>query len=224
MKRKLFKIITTSIKKNALPGLVLWIFASSILLLYYFYEPSKAYFDMLSEAKAKYGVFYSLTATAIFAGIIPYIYLVSTGRMKKNLIKNLIFYILFWAERGVEVDLFYTLQSKVFGTENSFKVLASKVLCDQFIYAALIAAPIIAVAYHWKSYDYKFKGFSKTFDKNFFHVQIPSVIITNWLIWIPAVIAIYSLPLPLQISMFNFVICFWVLLVEILNKESEVHK
>lgn len=224
MKKKLFKIISTSIKKNALPGLVLWIFASTILLLYYFYEPSKVYFDLLSDIKVKYGVFYSIISTAIFAGIIPYIYLVSTGKIKKHLIKNLIFYVLFWAERGFEVDLLYRLQSKVFGTENSFKVMASKVLCDQFIYAALIAAPIVALAYHWKSYDYKIKGFSKTFDKNFFQVQIPSMIITNWLVWFPAVIAIYSLPLSLQVSMFNFVLCFWVLLIEILNKESEVHK
>jgi len=221
MKRKLLNIIKTSIKQNTIPGIVLWVFAATILTLYYFYEPSKVAFNAISNLKDKYGLLYSMVSTAIFGGIIPYIYLLCSGKIKKHPIKDLIFFTVFWAERGVEVDLLYTLQAKLFGTENSFKVLASKVLCDQFIYAALIAAPIIAVVYHWKSYDYKFKGLSKKFDKNFFHVQIPAMVISNWLVWMPAVTIIYSLPLPLQVPMFNIVLCFWVLLVEILNKESE---
>jgi hypothetical protein len=162
-----------------------------------------------------------MIATAIFGGIIPYIYLLSTGKTKKHPIKDLIFFIIFWAERGIEVDLLYTFQAKLFGIENTFKVLASKVFCDQFIYAAIIAAPVIAAVYHWKAYDYKFKGLLKKFDKKFFHIQIPAMIISNWLVWMPAVLIIYSLPLALQIPMFNIVLCFWVLLVEVLNKESE---
>jgi hypothetical protein len=221
MKKKLLNIIKTSIKKNTIPGIVLWIFASTILALYFFYEPSKVAFNAISNLKDKYGLLYSMVATAIFGGLIPYIYLLSSGKIKKHAIKDLIFFTLFWAERGLELDLFYTLQSKMFGTENTFKVLASKVLCDQLIYAVLLAAPIIAIAYHWKSYDYKFKGLSKKFDKNFFHVQLPSMIVSNWLVWTPAVVIIYSLPLPLQLPMSNIVLCFWVLLVEILNKESE---
>jgi hypothetical protein len=221
MKRKLLNIIKTSIKKNIIPGIVLWIFASIILGLYYFYEPSRASFDAISNLKGKYGLLYSMVSTAIFAGIIPYIYLLSSGKIRKHPIKDLIFFIIFWAERGFEVDLFYTLQAKVFGTENTFRILVSKVLCDQFIYAALIATPIIAIGYHWRSYDYKFKGLSKKFDTNFFHVQITSMVISNWLVWFPAVLIIYSLPLPLQLPMANIVLCFWVLLVEILDKESE---
>jgi hypothetical protein len=38
------------------------------------------------------------------------------------------------------------------------------------------------------------------------------------LIWIPAVSIIYSMPNELQIPLFNLVLCFWVLLLNVLNK------
>jgi hypothetical protein len=55
--------------------------------------------------------------------------------------------------------------------------------------------------------------------REFFLVKIPTVILSNWLVWIPAVSVVYAMPTELQIPLFNLVLCFWVLLLAVLNKK-----
>jgi hypothetical protein len=55
-------------------------------------------------------------------------------------------------------------------------------------------------------------------DRKFFCVKIPTVVLSNWLVWIPAVSVVYAMPAELQIPLFNLVLCFWVLLLAVLNK------
>jgi hypothetical protein len=56
-------------------------------------------------------------------------------------------------------------------------------------------------------------------DRKFFSVKIPTVILSNWLVWTPAVCVVYAMPNELQIPLFNLVLCFWVLLLAVLNKK-----
>jgi hypothetical protein len=41
---------------------------------------------------------------------------------------------------------------------------------------------------------------------------------STWAVWIPAVTIIYCLPAPLQIPLFNLVLCFWVLVLSFISK------
>jgi hypothetical protein len=39
-----------------------------------------------------------------------------------------------------------------------------------------------------------------------------TVLFSTWVVWIPAVSIVYSLPSALQLPIFNLVLCFWCLL------------
>jgi hypothetical protein len=133
----------------------------------------------------------------------------------------LLFYVVFWGLKGVEVDFFYQLQGGWFGYEKNIKTIVTKVAVDQFLYSALWAAPMITITYLWLEHGFSFRACSTAITKSFVLVKIPTVIFSNWLVWIPAVSIVYSMPQDLQIPLFNLVLCFWVLILAVLNKKAE---
>jgi hypothetical protein len=181
-----------------------------------------AWFGVL---KHDYGFIYAFVATAFFGGFIPFAYLWATKRIdpSRSALALLVFYVIFWGLKGIEVDFFYQLQGMWFGYENNVKTIATKVAVDQFLYSALWAAPTITIAYLWVEHGFNVRACGAAFTKSFFFVKIPTVIFSNWLVWIPAVSIVYSMPQDLQIPLFNIVLCFWVLILAVLNKKPDVN-
>ena len=91
MMREIIRLATGSIKQNLKPGLVLWSLALLTVFLYYFYEPSGSFFNFIGELKTEHGKLYAIISTSIFGGIIPFIYLLITGEIRKNIIPELLF-------------------------------------------------------------------------------------------------------------------------------------
>ena len=214
--------IVAALKQNLLPGLVLQFFALAIVLVYFFAPASQPVYAWLGVLKHHYGFAYAFLATAFFGGLIPFVYLYLTNSLDKarSLLGLLVFYLVFWGIRGIEVDFFYQLQGDWFGYENTIKTIALKTAVDQFIYSTFWAAPSITIVYLWVENDFNFRAWWAALDCKFFGVKIPTVILSNWIVWIPAVSIVYSMPQDLQIPLFNLVLCFWVLLLAVLNKKS----
>ena len=212
--------IVAALKKKLLPGLVLQLFALSILVIYFFVPATKPVFSWFGLLKQDYGFAYSFIATALFGGLIPFLYLWLSNSLapNRNILGLLVFYIVFWGLKGMEVDFFYRLQADWFGTGNDAKTIITKMAADQFIYSALWAAPGITMVYLWMESNWSIAECKRAMDKKFFCVKIPTVILSNWLVWIPAVSVVYAMPGELQIPLFNLVLCFWVLLLAVLNK------
>jgi hypothetical protein len=214
--------IVHALKQNLLPGLVLQMFALVIVCTYFFVPVSQPVFAWFGLLKQEYGYGYSFIATAFFGGLLPFLYLWFTNALdsRRSVLGLLVFYLAFWGLKGVEVDFFYRLQGEWFGYHNTLTTIACKTAVDQFLYSALWAAPGITIVYLWVSQGYDIKGWWHAMDREFFCVKIPTVIFSNWLVWIPAVSIVYSMPQDLQIPLFNLVLCFWVLLLAILNKKA----
>ncbi|MGV8838147.1 hypothetical protein, partial [Cellvibrio sp.] len=143
--------IFAALKKNLLPGFVLQLFAVCILAIYFFVPASKPLFTLFGELKQTYGFGYSFIATAIFGGFIPFLYLLLSKNLSpnRNILGLLVFYIVFWGLKGMEVDFFYRLQAEWFGNGNDLKTIVTKMAADQFLYSALWAAPGITIVYLW---------------------------------------------------------------------------
>jgi hypothetical protein len=212
--------ILAALKQNLLPGLVLQLFAVTILVTYFFVPASKPVFTLFGELKQTYGFGYSFIATAFFGGLVPFLYLWLTKglALNRNLLGLLVFYVVFWGLKGMEVDLFYRLQTDWFGNDGDLQTILTKMAVDQFFYSALWAAPGITIVYLWMESHWNFAQTKQAMTKEFFCVKIPTVILSNWLVWIPAVSVVYAMPSELQIPLFNLVLCFWVLLLAVLNK------
>lgn len=211
--------IFLALKQNMIPGLFLQALALTIALCYFFLPESQPVFNYFSELKLTYGWVYAAIATALFGGLIPFVYLYVSGQIKAQPLYVGLFYMCFWAYKGVEVNYLYHYQGVLFGHEANFSTIASKTAVDQFIYSALWACPSIVVAYLWMEQGFNLKRWREGLTRELFTMKIPTVVISNWLIWIPAVSVVYLMPPELQVPLFNLVLCFFVLLLAVLNRK-----
>jgi hypothetical protein len=210
-----------SMKRNALPGLALQAFALALVLAYYLAPGARPGFEMVAGWKTHYGFGYSAAATALFGGVIPFLYLLLSGHIPAGRRRaEFLFYVLFWAERGVEVDLFYRLQALVFGDRAALAVVLPKVLVDQLGYSPFVAAPIQAVFFLWKERGFSFRAIKPDLNLAYLASAVATVSFSSSMVWFPAVSIIYCLPSALQIPLFNLVTCFWVLMLTFVSQRS----
>lgn len=206
-------------RANLLPGLVLQAFALALLLAYYFHGPSHQAMDALAALKARWGWRYSLPATAFCGGLIPFLYLrLMPHTRAATPFSHGVFYVLFWAEKGVEVDFFYRFQGWLFGNQAGIGTVVCKVFFDQFVYSVIWSTPCALIVFFWKDSGFSFARLRGLRWIPFLRENLPKAFIGMWGVWLPAVSIIYSLPPALQIPLFNIVLCFYALLFATLNR------
>ena len=213
------KRIARAFTVNLIPGICLWVIAISICYSYYNIDAIEQTLARVADLKAQYGYLFAAVSTAIFGGLIPFIYFYLTRQTGRRPGAELLFYLLFWGIKGVEVDLFYRLQGYFFGTDTGLATVAMKTAVDQLFYAPLWAVPSIAIAYLYKNSDFKLNICLQQLDRLFFFQTIPAIVVSNLLVWLPAVTIIYMMPPDLQIPLFNLVQCFFALLLNILGRK-----
>ena len=177
------------------------------------------------QTKKDYGYWYSFLATGFFGGFIPFLYLLGAGKIPVGMVSSCaVFFVLYWSARGAEVDAFYRLQSVLFGDELDWVTILTKVFIDQFVYCILWAAPVTAFFYGWKDCGFSWSLFLRTTSRQSFLFEVGRLLLSTWLVWIPATAIIYSLPPALQIPLFSLTLCFFVLLVSVLSKKDSEEK
>lgn len=204
-------------RANLVPGLFLQAMAASLLAAYYFLPNLRPGFEAIAAFKQEWGYAYSALATAVSGGLVPFLYLWLRGSVREGAGKALLFYLVFWGLIGMEVDLLYRVQGALFGQGSDPATLIPKVAFDQFLFTPFLSTPQITLAYLWKTQGYSFASMRPKLVPNLFFYDMPCMVVSAWLIWIPAVSIIYCLPASLQIPMFSIVLCFWSLLIEVIN-------
>ncbi len=196
------------------PGLVLQAAAVALVLTYYFIPAARGGFNWLANAKSHGGYAYSALSTTLFGGLLPFLYLRAQPETRAtHPWTHMPFILLFWAWKGVEVDLWYRILGVVIGNEATAGTVVGKVLVDQFLYNPLWAAPIGNIPYAWKDAGFRWGPvIADLRKKRWYARRVVPVLLAVWMIWIPAVACIFSLPAPLQVPLFSVVLCFWSLL------------
>lgn len=205
-------------RRNLLPGLCLQALAVAIVVAYYHLPWTRGAFAAAAAAKADGGFLFSAISTAVAAGLIPWLVEAMRGRIPRRLLwGDLAFVVLLWSWRGAEVDLFYRCQGLLFGTGTDLGTILRKVAFDMLVYAPLWAQPVQVACYRLRDHGYDLAALRRGWDWADYARQILSVQISGWIVWIPAVAIIYSLPPDLQIPLFAVMICFWSLLLAALT-------
>jgi hypothetical protein len=153
-------------RANLLPGLILQVIMLSLLLGYYFYPPTTEFLNQLAELKARWGYGYSIVAAVIAGAVIPEIMRIvvfQKGKIIRANLGNFIFASVHWAWSGAVVDLLYRRQADWWGTEVTFKVVAIKVIIDQFVFNPFFAGPVNSWIYDWKNSGYSMRNLSRFF-------------------------------------------------------------
>lgn len=207
-------------RANLAPGLVLQAFALLVLLAYFFHGPSHHALDALAALKTRWGWRYSLAATSLFGGLIPFLVMrMNRGIRAATPLSHGLFFLLFWAEKGVEVDFFYRFQGWLFGNHADIGTVAAKVLFDQLVYSVIWSTPTALIAFRWKDSGFRFGSLPPARWIPYLKAVMPKALFGLWGVWIPAVTIIYCLPPALQIPLFNIVLCFYALLFTTLSRD-----
>lgn len=210
-------------RANLVPGLVLQGFALSIVVAYSANPDVQTVLDRVGALKQSGGYAFSMLSTALFGGLIPFLILWLSGSVPPGqVVKQLAFYTLFWGWKGLEVDAFYRAQAVLFGELNSPSVVLTKVFVDQFAYNPLWAAPTQTLFFLWKDAKFSRAALMPKLRNSSgfvpFWTKTLTVLFSTWVVWIPAVSIVYSLPSALQLPIFNLVLCFWCLLLTFVSR------
>ncbi len=219
---RLLRPALRGVRANLVPGLVLQLVALALLASYYRLEPVRAAMNRVGELKVRYGYFYSVLSTVLFGGLIPLVILRLGGRVSaRRFAPKLVFFVVFWAWRGLEVDAFYRLQGWLFGVDGTVASIAKKVLCDQFVYNPLWAAPASMFAMLLNESGYSWARLRGLLEEMSALARVTVVLLSTWVVWLPSVTILYTLPSALQLPFSNLVLCFWCLLLQFVTQTSE---
>lgn len=205
-----------SLRLNLIPGLFLQGAMISVGIAYFYLPAFRQALMSLASLKEHWGLLFSFVGTSLASSLLPEILrplLPPSARTagESPLTSRLLFALPFWGLIGMQVDLFYRLQFLIFGPSDRLTVIAAKVFVDAFVYCPLLAMPEAVCVFLWKDHHYTHHGFKGWTPVRFYVLRIFPVLVANWMVWIPVVSVIYSLPAPLGIPLFIMAQSFWVM-------------
>jgi len=214
-----------ALKANPLPGLILQAIMAGMALAYLFHPSSRSAFEELAILRSRWGLLFSFIGTSLASSIFPeFLRLLLPKTAQKNALglrARLLFGIPFWGLIGMQVDLFYRLQYFLFGPSETIPIIAQKVLVDAFVYCPLLAMPQAVCAFIWRDHGFSFQGFHGHRPLPFYALKVFPVLMANWMVWIPLVCIIYSLPPALGIPFFIVAQSFWVMVFSTLAMKKQ---
>ena len=210
-------------KNNKIPAIAMWLFGIAIVGGYFAIPAFRNYLESVGAYKESCGWKFSVVSTAIFGGLIPSVipWLLGSTQKNKPSLGLTIASTILWAYKGFEIDMFYHFQAWLFGNNLDFTTVAIKTFCDQIVWVPLIGMVNVVLFYRWRDCGYSFTRFWQALEKDWYQKRVLPVLIANWVIWIPAVAMIYSLPIALQLPVQNLILCFWVLILMFFTTELE---
>lgn len=177
------------------------------------------FWQAVADFKGQWSFVFSFGSTIFSAALVPLVVQWAMHTLPpERRMKKLMWLALFWGYRGMEIDLLYRIQGWLFGQGNDVVTLVTKVAVDQFVYSTFWAVPTYVVALRWIELGGTWAQTRASLDRHFWTHTFPTVLFTNWLIWIPTVALVYSLPALLQFPVFSVVMCFFILLVTLLAR------
>lgn len=213
--------IAAVFRQNRVPCMVLNAVLISLVGSYYLVPAVAEVWEAVGAFKERWSYLFSLTSTIFAAVLLPTVAQALLGTLpREGRGRRLLLLTLFWGYRGMEIDLFYRLQGWLFGSENDARTLLIKVCVDQFLMSPLWFVPTYLIALRWVDHGGSWQRTRASLGRDFWRRTCPTVLLTNWLVWIPTLALVYSLPPALQFPLFSVVMCFFILIVTLLARDG----
>jgi hypothetical protein len=198
--------------ENLLPILVLQSAMAATVAIYFLWPTGSVALSRFAAWQHSGGFLAAAAATALAGGAlseISIIYLCDKGRWTKQHLEKLGFKLIMFFISGSLVFEFYQWQAVWFGTGLAWSVVVPKILVDQFIYTVFWSTPYQTLMTRWHALHYSGRQLWNELDANFITQWMLPVLVTNWMLWIPCVTFIYSMPLNLQTPLNIFASAIW---------------
>lgn len=194
-----------------------------MVVSYFNFERVEFYCQKLAVLKQETGLWFAAVSLVIAGFILPEIakYLLRSGNRVKP--RHYLSTMLFFAGGGILIDLQYHLFSFLFGAGADAQTIIKKVIADQFIATPLYGVPYWIIVFAWRENGYRFRPTFKMISRRWYRHSVMPLLLPAWCYWIPATMMIFSMPGPLQFSLFAFSMAAWsLILLFIASKEKPV--
>ena len=202
-----------SARANLVPGLVIISIAALVVASYYIFPSFQQALTGLQNIRQAWGIWFSMLSSAIGAGLIPGLYLMSIGKARQDVRGwfDLLFTCLVWATSMILIDRFYAFQDWFWGTEVTLALVIAKVLLDQFVFTPFVSIHYAAIGFRLRDLNYDFHALGHALRDDWIVKIIIPMLVACWLTWIPGTLVIYSLPFSLQVPLMVLIQCFFAL-------------
>ena len=201
-----------SVRANFVPMIVLWTLAAAFLVLYYWMPGGAALFGPLKDWQTQGGAGAAFLNRVLFLGILPGAFLLSVRSIRPpRPYLTILAYALWGGVWGVFDDVFFTVLADWFGNGTDVGTLVKKTLAGQLIGTILVGLVPGTLFFRWVAADFSIRRVRAEWPWRFFREACLSLLLANWIVWIPVNICTYAFPLPLQIQLVGLAGCFWML-------------
>lgn len=197
-------------------------------ILVAFYYCSSTGMDLLSRFGAwqhQGGVLVAALASALAGGLLSeasVVYVQQGGRWTRANLENAAFKLCLFCLSGAVVYEFYVLQAFWFGDSPSWRSVVPKVLVDQLGFTVIWSIPTQTILTRWHVLHFSTSRLLQELRGNFIMDRMLPVLVMNWMLWIPGVIFIYSMPQNLQMPLAIFANAIWSLLLSAVSRQANL--
>jgi hypothetical protein len=197
---------------NRLALLAVLVLGGVLLGSYYQLPTVRAALDAFAVWKNGLGLWYPVLAFPLIGGLLP-LGLIWWMRGEVPTRRSILVVLLFWPERGLEIHFLYAGLTVWFGTGTDTMTVLAKTAVDMFLYSALWALPVYLLALAAGRGE---APWALVRSVSFWRERYLPGLLANWMLWIPAVLMIYSLPVGLQLPVQNLFMVIWVLVASLI--------
>lgn len=206
-----------AIRSHWIPFCLVQACSLTLVLLYYHHEPFMKACSVIGEWKSKGGLLAAALATVIGGALAPEIAKLASGQLKlsdfnRSYAGNILSACAFYVINGILVDLFYQLQTVLFGDDPGVITVLCKIAMDQFVFSAFLMLPIAVIFFLWVEERLSFPRCARRLDMELMRRRGLSLLLPNWVYWIPMTACIYALPSDLQFPLFTTALAAWSLI------------
>ena len=205
--------ILKAISHHWRPFVFIQIAAIAVAFSYYLLPGFQAWAEGIAKLKVHGGLPFAALSTAFAGAVLPELAKRLFAREKRNFDgADFAFQVCLFGFLGVTVDVLYGALGNLLGNSASVKVVIEKVVFDQVVYSPLVSMTLCTFAFLWKDSGFNGKRTMALVHDGSFSRRYIGNMIACWLFWIPALSAIYSMPVPLQFCLYLCVQAAWALL------------
>lgn len=211
----------TAALRNIKPGIVLWGIVAICACVYTGCAPAREAFNRLTTLKAQIGLWLPFISYTLSAALFPEVLKViifQRCRIRWNNLTTAAFATIVFGLFGVLTDLFYHAMAQWFGASAEPTVIIKKIVLDLLTYTPFFNT-LIFMAFLWRENHYSITHMRQNLSKQALLVKVFSVILCSWSVWIPGVLAIYSMPTALQLPTASVFLCFWALILNVISRD-----
>lgn len=202
-------------RANLVPALVIQTAVVAVVVAYYFWGPARAWLARLAEFKRAGGYLFSLVSGVVAGGLLPELLTVAVfqrWRVRRENLNSLAFGACFWGLMAVVVDALYRAQALAFGDGVDLATVLKKAAFDQFVFTPFVTIPFTVVVFEWRHAGYRLSRMPRVLSPDFYLKKILPSVVSGLGFWLPIVLLVYSLPLPLQFPLFTLALTLWVMI------------